>query len=90
MQRKVTALLCPHACHCGLVACLWHGPPGKKDVGFAALFLWLSAAGPVMSVWGALCDLRIALLSHTMLPRKRKGCRLLMATAQEMKNKGSF
>lgn len=30
------------------------------------------------------------LLSHTMLPCRRKGCRLPMATAQEMKKKGSF
>ena len=73
MQRKVTALLCPCACHCGLVACLWHGPPGKEDVGAAALLLWLSAAGPVMSVWGAPRDLWIALAfpHNASLQKKR-------------------
>lgn len=80
MQRKVAALLGSCACHRGPVACLWQGPPGKEDVGAAALLVWLSAAGPVMSVWGAPCDLWIALASphNASLQKKRlqitRGC----------------
>lgn len=51
---------------------------------------WLSAAGLVMSVWGAPRPVARPCFPTQWLPGKRKGCRLPMATAQEMKNKGSF
>lgn len=70
MQQEVTVIAVP------LCLSLWTGGMpvhGRLErSGAAALLLWLSAAGLVMSVWGALRTCGPPLLSHTMLPGKKK------------------
>lgn len=62
----------PCACHCGLVACLWHGLPGKKGVGLQPCYSGSQQQDCSCPSGVHLVTCGPPVLSRTMLPCKEQ------------------
>lgn len=70
MRSHSTAVPC--ACHCGLVACLWHGLPGKKGVGLQPCYSGSQQQDCSCPSGVHLVTCGPPVLSRTMLPCKEQ------------------